>query len=99
MWMIYRNITINTRMDKIFLAGGWAGMWEKGAGDQLPLAPPVLMGFLTAPAALELGLAMNLEPPWGPCLAFLLPGLFFLSLIWNPMVRVFINLRQFPQLA
>ena len=47
---------------------------------QLPLAPPVLMGFLAGPLDLVWGLAMNLEPPWFWFLD-LAPALFFLSLI------------------
>ena len=42
--------------------------------DQLPLDPPVLMGFFDGPAALAPGLAMNLEPPIILPLAFLLPA-------------------------
>ena len=42
---------------------------------QLPLDPPVLIGFLVAPVALVPGLAMNLEPWPMPPLGPLLPGL------------------------
>jgi hypothetical protein len=42
---------------------------------QLPLDPPVLIGFLVAPVAFVPGLAINLEPWPMPPLGPLLPGL------------------------
>jgi len=51
--------------------------------DQLPLAPPVLTGFLGAapPVVLPEGLAINLEPPWKEFFVFWPALLPFLSLI------------------
>jgi hypothetical protein len=47
---------------------------------QLPLAPPVLIGFLTAPLDLDCGLAINFDPS-ALLLLLLVADLFFLSLI------------------
>ncbi len=66
---------------------------------QLPLAPPVFTGFFTGPAALEVDLAMNLEPACVFCLEFLLPALFFLSLIWNPIFRSFFECTEFKDMV
>ena len=45
--------------------------------DQLPLEPPVLIGFLVVPLDLVLAFAINLElPPWKVALV---PGVAFLS--------------------
>ena len=42
---------------------------------QLPLDPPVLIGFLVVPTAFAPGLAMNFDPCAPPPLGDLLPGL------------------------
>ncbi len=56
---------------------------------QLPLDPPVLIGFLVVPTAFAPGLAINFEPcapPLGP----LLPGLpLFLLFTGNDIVLIF----------
>ena len=58
---------------------------------QLPLAPPVLIGFLDAPpAALAPGLTINLEPPCIGFLLFLLPGFpLFLLFTGNDIMLIF----------
>jgi len=64
------------------------------AGNQLPLAPPVLTGFLAAPPPVVLpllGFAINLEAPlplfWLPPANLLL----FLSFTGNPIVKNFVR--------
>ena len=66
------------------------GDWPKYNGCyQLPLEPPVLIGFLVVPTALAPGFAMNFEP-CGPPLELLLPGLpAFLLLTGNDILFVF----------
>jgi hypothetical protein len=44
-------------------------------------------------------LAMNLEPACVFCLEFLLPALFFLSLIWNPIFRSFFECTEFKDMV
>ena len=64
--------------------------------DQLPLDPPVLMGFFDGPAALAPGLAMNLEPPIILPLAFLLPGFpLFLLFTGNDIcIDLWVNIKM-----
>lgn len=59
---------------------------------QLPLDPPVLIGFFVTPTALAPGLAMNLEACaafFGPLAPDLPP---FLLLTGNPMIVGFIQI-------
>ena len=57
---------------------------------QLPLDPPVLIGFLVVPTALAPGLAINFDPCAAPPLGPLLPGLpLFLLFTGNDMVSIF----------
>ena len=62
----------------------------KSSLDQLPLEPPVLIGFLAAPVDFVLALAINFELP--PCtVAFVVLVEFFAAiflLIANPIVII-----------
>jgi len=56
--------------------------------DQLPLEPPVLIGFLLAPEDLVLAFAINLELPPACTLVFALEAVFLSAiflLIANPI--------------
>ena len=63
---------------------------DKSSQDQLPLEPPVLIGFLAAPVDFVLALAINFELP--PCtVAFVVLVEFFAAiflLIANPIVII-----------
>ena len=63
---------------------------DKSSQDQLPLEPPVLIGFLAAPVDFVLALAINFELP--PCTdAFVVLVEFFAAiflLIANPIVII-----------
>lgn len=66
--------------------------WLNGLIDQLPLEPPVLIGFLLAPDDLVFALAINLELPPACTFVFAFEAVFLSAtflLIANPILVVF----------
>jgi hypothetical protein len=71
--------------------------------DQLPLDPPVLIGFLLAPDDLVLAFAINFELPPACTLVFALEAVFLsatfllianpIYVVLDPKLRVFVYLR------